>query len=328
MTTIEGVDYSSQPDLAALVAAGKRFAVRYVAPGGGHSKEITAAEAARLRAAGIAVVIVHESWAARALDGRVAGGADATAARADVIAAGGPADGGVIYFAVDVDTTTDLQRAAVAGYLTGAAEVLGWDQVGVYGEYDVIDYVAAHTPCQWFWQTYAWSGGRRHPRAQLWQYHNGVQLGGSEVDLDRAFTDQYGQWPGTGQTNPGGGGVLVALTDDEQREILAAARQVTGGAGAGQPDYQRTIKAILATVQALINMGRDERSALSGAIGDMRSAVLGAVAAIPPPGHLTDAQLQQGATMLAAKLSELGIKVDDGPLFDALAARLAPHPTT
>lgn len=192
--TREGVDYSAgRPSVAAMRAAGKSFVVRYVAAGR-HAKEITADEAAFWRAAGIDICIVYESTAGRALDGHAAGAVDAASARADVVAAGGPADGGVVYFAVDLDVTTSAQLAAVEDYLTGAASVLGWDQVGVYGEYDVLDHVLRHTPCRRLWQTYAWSAGRLHPAAQLYQYRNGQQLGGAEVDYDRALADDFGQW--------------------------------------------------------------------------------------------------------------------------------------
>jgi hypothetical protein len=190
----EGVDYSAgRPSVAAMRQAGKTFVVRYVAAGA-HAKEITVDEAAFWRAAGIDVCIVYESTAARALEGTVAGAADARAARSDVIAAGGPSDGGVIYFAVDVDTTSTAQRAAAVDYLIGAAGVLGWDQVGVYGEYELIDFVATHCDCRWYWQTYAWSHGQLHARAQLYQYRNGQTLGGVEVDLDRAYAANFGQW--------------------------------------------------------------------------------------------------------------------------------------
>jgi hypothetical protein len=193
----EGVDFSGRrPSATALRAAGKSFVVRYVSAGQ-HGKEITPTEARYWSGEGIDVAIVYESTAGRALEGRAAGVADARAGRDNVIAAGGPASGGVIYFAVDVDLTAPAQMVAAAQYLTGAASVLGWDQVGVYGEYDLIAYLSTHTECRWFWQTYAWSGGHLHPAAQLYQHRNGQVLDGVEVDLNRAYAANFGQWPTT-----------------------------------------------------------------------------------------------------------------------------------
>ncbi len=198
--TRKGCDFSmARPSVAALRTAGLDFVLRYVSTPG-NAKNLTRAEADRYRAAGIDVGVVFETTAGRALAGNAAGRADAAAAAVQTAAAGGPG-AGVVYMAVDVDTTTTAQRQAVAAYLGGAALAISWERVGVYGEFEVIDYVAAHTPCRWFFQTYAWSGTppRWHPRAQLRQVRNGVRLGdGSQVDLCEAHADDWGQWPRTG----------------------------------------------------------------------------------------------------------------------------------
>lgn len=189
-----GIDYSAgRPTIAEMKANGLTFVVRYVSDGN-HPKEISHNEASFWRASGINVVIVNESTAGRALEGFAAGHVDALTARADVVNAGGPTNGGVIYFAVDVDTTNDQQRAAACDYLRGAASVLGWAQVGVYGEYELMVYVSEHTPCQWYWQTYAWSHGLVFSGVALYQYLNGVKLGNTDVDLDYAYSENYGQW--------------------------------------------------------------------------------------------------------------------------------------
>jgi hypothetical protein len=46
----------------------------------------------------------------------------------------------------------------------------------------------------------------------------------------------------------------MALTDSQQQEILAAARQINQAVGQGQLDYSGTIETILSTVQQVINM--------------------------------------------------------------------------
>ncbi|HVQ93549.1 MAG TPA: glycoside hydrolase domain-containing protein [Mycobacteriales bacterium] len=312
----EGIDFAgTRPAAAALHAAGRSFVVRYVStPGNG--KNITAAEAAYWRQNAIDVAIVFETTAGRALAGAAAGAADAASARRQVIAAGGPADGGVIYFAVDVDTTTDTQRAAVASYLAGAAGVIGWDQVGVYGEYELVDHIAADTPCRWFWQTYAWSGGRGpHPRAQLYQYANAQRIGGIEVDYDQAPADDFGQWARHTQED-------TDMTDDQARQLKAIYDQITGARAAGQHDFASTVEATLGTVQHLVNLVNSGQTTLGKSIADARSAVLATLAALPT-AHLSDTERQQLAGDIAAALAQHGVHIDPGPLLDALATRLA-----
>lgn len=67
----------------------------------------------------------------------------------------------------------------------------------------VADGVIGHstTPGHWWaWQTRAWSGGEREPRAVLYQSvvvtasDTGVRLGGTNVDVDEVLADDFGQW--------------------------------------------------------------------------------------------------------------------------------------
>ena len=188
----EGVDYAwGDPGTKALKAAGKTFVCRYVSTFG-NTKNITANEAKTLTSAGLDLAIVFETSAARALMGRQAGRNDATSAQKQVVAAGGPADS-VVYFAVDFDATL-AEQTAINDYLAGAASLLGKDKVGVYGGYWVVKRALDAGVCKFAWQTYAWSGGRWDPRAQLQQYQNGVRIGGVSCDLDRATVDNFGQW--------------------------------------------------------------------------------------------------------------------------------------
>ena len=191
----EGVDYSfARPGGAALRAAGKSFAVRYVPYQGDQGKGLKADELADLQANGIAVGLVFESTAGRMLDGYGAGVTDATVSLASAALLGFPKDR-PIYFACDTDTTAD-QLASVRNYLDGAASVLGRARIGVYGEYDVIDHCLGTGAATWFWQTYAWSGGRLHPMAHLYQYQNDQAINGAAVDFDRALVADFGQWGG------------------------------------------------------------------------------------------------------------------------------------
>jgi hypothetical protein len=190
---VEGVDYSStRPDPAQLYALGKRFVVRYGGPGGDW-KHLTAAEAAALTGAGLALVANAEGTADGMLGGWDAGASWAFQADVAFRALGMPS-WKPIYLSVDFDCGPDKQWAAVAQALKGAASVLGPARVGVYGSYDVMQWAKRDGVARWFWQTYAWSGGRWAGHNHLEQYKNHVTLAGGTVDLCRSKTADYGQW--------------------------------------------------------------------------------------------------------------------------------------
>lgn len=191
----QGVDYSFvRPGGAALRAAGKMFAVRYI-DYPGTTKGLTAEECDDLQAHGIAIAVVFEKFAGRALEGREAGQVDAGQSDKELCKLGFPARTPV-YFAVDFDATA-AQQAAVDTYLRGAADVLGLHRVGVYGSFDVVRRCRTNGTAQWFWQTYAWSDGQVASGLHLYQYRNETTLSGEGkggVDLTEAHASDYGQW--------------------------------------------------------------------------------------------------------------------------------------
>lgn len=189
--TIEGVDYAwDRPTVSGLVAAGKKFVVRYGGPGS-DGKQIWADELRQLLAAGIAVVANAEGTA-NGFRGRTAGIAWAKDAEAHFRGLGMPGDR-PIYFSADWDVQAG-EMDEVDAALRGAAEVVGAARVGLYGGYNVIRHAQAAGTARWFWQTYAWSGGRWASGAHLQQYRNGVSLAGGTVDLNRAMVADFGQW--------------------------------------------------------------------------------------------------------------------------------------
>jgi hypothetical protein len=188
---IEGVDYSfARPSPLGLKNAGKKFAVRYGGPGTS-GKWLTAGELAALRAVGIDVVANAEGTAG-GYRGTAVGRDWASSADGYFRALGMPADR-PIYFSVDFAADA-ADWASIDAALRGSAAVIGAARVGVYGSYDTIEHCRAAGTAAWFWQTYAWSGGRQHPAAHLYQYQNGVTVGGGDCDLTRALVDDYGQW--------------------------------------------------------------------------------------------------------------------------------------
>ncbi|RSN68384.1 glycoside hydrolase domain-containing protein [Actinomadura sp. WAC 06369] len=187
-----GVDYGwGRPGVAVLKSAGADFACRYVS----HDrtgKNLTRAEAEALSAAGIRLVVVWETSAARALDGRDAGAADARAAAARAADCGMPGDR-PIYFAVDFDASAD-QQPEIDAYFDGVASVLGRGRTGMYGGYGPVSRAFDAGKIAYGWQTHAWSDGRWDGRAQLRQYSSGHTLSNVSVDYNRAVADDYGQW--------------------------------------------------------------------------------------------------------------------------------------
>jgi glycoside hydrolase-like protein len=190
----EGVDYSfARPSPTGLKNAGKKFAVRYGGMGG-TGKWLTAGELAALRLVGLDVVANVEG-AAGGYKGTAAGRAWATAGESHFRNLGMGADR-PIYFSVDWDAGAS-DWATIDAALRASAAVLGADRVGVYGSYDTIAHCASAGTATWFWQTYAWSAGRQHPKAHLYQYKNGVTVGGGDCDLTRGLTADFGQWNAT-----------------------------------------------------------------------------------------------------------------------------------
>src|SRR5574337_59614 len=100
-----GVDYAwGRPGGAAIRAAGYTFAVRYIDYPGAAGKGITADEVVDLHSNGVAIVLVFESLASRALSGKPAGDYDANMVRQQLARLNWPQDRPV-YFAVDFEAS-------------------------------------------------------------------------------------------------------------------------------------------------------------------------------------------------------------------------------
>ena len=230
---LNGVDYSfGRPGGSALAAAGKRFAVRYLAysgaAGGDERKFLTAPEVLDLHGNGLAVVANFESTSNRMLDGAVAGAADANDARAEMASLGFPSTCPV-YFSADFDPQPQY-LGRIDAYLTAAASVLGRARVGVYGGIDLLTHTRAAGTAQWFWMAAGWDHGRQPPAfAHLWQYQTAGQgapaINGAAVDNDRALLDNYGQWdapPSGGTADPVS---VLPITDPLEGSVTLANNQ-------------------------------------------------------------------------------------------------------
>jgi hypothetical protein len=190
-----GLDYAGgRPRGAAIAAAGYKFVVRYLSPGGSSlpGKLLTPEEYRDLQNNGIAVVANWETTASRMKGGRPAGIADARAALAQVRAVGHPTTR-PIYFSADWDATP-ADQGPIDEYLRGAATIIGAEQVGIYGGYWPVKRALDNGTARWAWQTGAWSGGNVDPRIHIYQRIGYVTVGGVQCDVNEARKEDYGQY--------------------------------------------------------------------------------------------------------------------------------------
>lgn len=307
MTAIEGVDYAwaPHPSPAALKAAGKHFAVRYVGPGS-DGKHLHADELRALTAAGI-VVVANAEQAANSLRGTAAGRAHAVSAVAALRALGAPEDC-PIYFSVDWDANA-RDWSAIDAALRGAASVIGEARVGVYGSYATVAHCHSAGTARWFWQTYAWSGGRTPPAyVHLYQYRNNQKVGGASCDFVRALQPDFGQW---GTTDTGDDDTmtkaefLALLKDSDVARALCAAVLNTDGvlpapAAAGPDSVKANPQwAAVSFLQNTYTAAVAARGYASAA-GDPSKLAAALVPLLPQGAEVTDEQLQ-GALVGALK---------------------------
>lgn len=172
----------------AFARDGYQFACRYLVPTGW--KRLTREEAELISEAGLQVISVFETTADRALGGRAAGLADGATAVRTAHAIGQP-EGSAIYFAVDFDATVH-QMPVVIDYIRAASEASPGYLAGVYGSYRVIEAVREAGVCTHYWQTYAWSRGRKADGIHLYQYRNDIVVNGVRIDLNDSYGDEGG----------------------------------------------------------------------------------------------------------------------------------------
>jgi MYXO-CTERM domain-containing protein len=199
ISPIPGCDYSfARPTPASLVSLGYKFAARYLSGDPGSGKDLTAAEANSLTAAGLDIVLVWETSGTDATSGYNQGVSDATAAKSEAASVGQPSTR-PIYFAIDFDASS-ADASSINAYFQGVASVLGLSRTGVYGGYYIVDELFNAGLITFAWQTYAWSGGAWDSRAQVRQTQNGVD--NDELDDDEGIVADFGQWGPNAPTTP------------------------------------------------------------------------------------------------------------------------------
>jgi hypothetical protein len=95
--------------------------------------------------------------------------------------------------AIDQDVVSSGEFNVMLDYLRGAGASLGGPHLtGVYGEADVLDRAREAGVAAWYWQTVAWSGGRR-TAAHLFQHVGTVNVGGVGCDVNDVLFPDWGQ---------------------------------------------------------------------------------------------------------------------------------------
>lgn len=200
---IKGIDCAQPLNAKAangIAAQGYEFAARYLVPASYAWKRMTREEAEIITSAGMQIISVYETSASRPAGGAANGRADGQSAYQEAVAIG-QTIGSAIYFAVDYDAQPK-DYDAIEAYLRAAATELGTSYgTGVYGSYDVVEEMSRRGAAQYFWQTYAWSSGKKSPRANVWQYQNGVTVAGHQVDLNESYGGE-GWWNTEGGEEP------------------------------------------------------------------------------------------------------------------------------
>lgn len=185
------LDYSAGfPGAQAIKDAGYPGAMRYIGfPD--RPKCATSEELRDFTAHDIGMGLVFEDDSGDWRGGRKAGATAGQLASLHAFDIGFPR-GRPIYFAVDQDVVRTGDFETMLDYLRGANSVLGAELTGVYGEADVIDRARDAGVASCFWQTQAWSKGRR-TKANLFQHVGTVRVGGVACDVNDVLADDWGQ---------------------------------------------------------------------------------------------------------------------------------------
>lgn len=154
----------------------------------------------RLVDAGKKIALVHEIGYNDFLGGRDAGRQHAETLKADARSIGYPDTGYPYFFAFDrqlpgnpaggaIPTTLDV----VYDYINGCKDVVGYDDCGLYGFWDVIHPAIADNLTRWRWL--CGSASRYIDGVSVWQFNNGYVYPGSppvSADVNLVYVDMFG----------------------------------------------------------------------------------------------------------------------------------------
>lgn len=206
------IDYSAGvPSAQSVRAHGHLGAVRYVSekrPGAEwmQGKPVRLSETQDFANNGLATASVYQFGRADTADWlQGAAGAAVHAPQAIAIhaAAGGP-KGRPIYVAIDDNPTRAQYDNQIRPYLQSFKQQLAGAglKLGVYGNYNVVEWASQDGLGEFFWMHDWGSAGRIHPRTTIHQ-KAGQQssIDGIVVDINNVYAQDWGQWkPGQGPT--------------------------------------------------------------------------------------------------------------------------------
>jgi Domain of unknown function (DUF1906) len=345
MAVAWGCDYSysrDSIDIAAMARDGIQFACRYLRDGAKPGKALLPAEAARLTGAGVAIVSNDETTGTQYLGGFDGGRRDARAALAAHLACGGPSNRPIYFTPLDHDPA-GLDAAGwstLRSYARGVVDVLGVARVGWYGGTRMLRDLKSRDLGRWWWQALGWREGIWLDWVHIQQYDNGNQRWNGEVDYDRALVADFGQW-GTIMEGPMplDASDKTYLQDQFDRVIHYldhgddtdgskhhhAAIRADLGRLLGQQATEATVLAtVLATVKTVIDAVKAGQGDLAAGIADLRSALLGAILALP---GISDEKAQQIIDGVLAGIEAQGVTLDPAPVLEALRTHpLVPAP--
>lgn len=174
-----------------LKKAGVQAIGRYLGPEESW-KALSSREAKTILAAGLGIFSIWETNPVRrAYFTETQAEKDAADAARYAVSIGQPA-GTPIYFTVDYDAGEEDLGAIVNYFRRIRGSRYG---IGAYGSFRVIESLARSGTVDFFYQTYAWSGGRLSGFAHIYQYRNDRTLSGIRVDDDRILSPA-GIWTG------------------------------------------------------------------------------------------------------------------------------------
>lgn len=180
----EGMNYEE------FKRSGYSFALRYVVPSI-PGKMVSALEVASAHAAKVDVGFVYETTGTTWQGGMTAGEEDG-AASIDAIASIKAPKGIAVYHAVD-SQVMDSEMPTVIQWVAGLTKSMTDYQVGVYGQFSVMQAIARAYPHVLLWQTPAWSSGGVYPALEIFQ-DSQVTVGAITLDTDSLLEESAGFW--------------------------------------------------------------------------------------------------------------------------------------
>lgn len=289
----EVLDYSAGfPGAQAIKDAGYPGAVRYVGFAW-NPKCTNVAELRDFNRVGIGMAAVFEEDAGDWKGGRKAGERAAQLARVHMDTVGFP-PGRPVYLAIDQDVVTTGQYKTMLEYLRGANAVHGAALTGVYGEADVIDRARDAGVASYFWQTSAWSRGRR-TSAHLYQKVGTVNVNGVACDESDVLAPDWGQH-NYGDDMATAKEIAQAVMLELYNARFEGNRNLFD---LGVENLRQTF-----AVKVGVDAQSDDEAHVLAALAGARGEIISAVASIPPSGTPSEEQLVTLARLFRQGLGE------------------------